>query len=52
MCYLGISNLIKNAATQYPEAKKGKFTGATIGNIFKNRIPEALKKILNYLIIN
>lgn len=42
---MGISNLIKEAALQYPEAKKGVYAGSRIGNVIRKDIPDELKKI-------
>ncbi|CZQ80359.1 MrcB family domain-containing protein [Trichococcus collinsii] len=48
---MNISNMIAEAAIQYPEARKGPFGEAPIGNIIKNEIPEAIRnKLLNYVV--
>ncbi len=44
---MNISNMIAEAAIQYPEAKNGPFAAAPIGKIIRDEIPEALRNKLS-----
>lgn len=43
---MGISNLLEEAALQYPEAKKGIYAGSEIGRVIKNKIPDELRSTI------
>lgn len=45
--YMSLSSMLEEAAKQYPNAKKGQFSGAQIGNTFKVKIPNELKHLID-----
>ena len=44
---MNISNMMAEAAMQYPESKNGPFAGSHIGQVIRNEIPEALRNKLS-----
>lgn len=44
---MDLSKIIAEAAIQYPESKNGSFSGAKIGQVIRNEIPEAIRNKLS-----